>query len=236
MDIPLSESAQAVARLQKEGFYDAWLIKEQAPITFHVHPEATVSDVWMMKRVQAYRDNAKVLEVGTPHLDFYVYPSKEFAKDLGIIATFAIPSRSEVHGHYYQSKGHEVTHILLRQIIDLHRWPWSGLWPESICVLLDHERPDPKFRFLSAGYTKEIYQIPWAQWRQWLPDEYYPLAANIMSFLSERFGWATVKLFLKNLDASVPNDDVAAGTVFNFDVPALQREWNNWRMKLDVVR
>jgi len=235
MDVPLSESALAAQKLQDEGFYNSWRKMVVKPITFIIHPEVQISDTWMNKRVQAYVENASILGVKTSPLNFYVYPSMDFAKDRGVIASFAIPSKREIHGHFYQSKGHEVTHILLKQLLDRYKWPWSGLWLEGICVLLDRERPDPKLRFISCNYSQEIYQKDWTEWRTWLPDEFYPLAANIMAFLSEKFGWSAVKTFLKQLDFTQKDENVAVLMAFGQDLPHLHTQWDNWRKELQKL-
>lgn len=235
MDIQLSDSAIAVARLHEAGYYDGWTATDRSPITFHVHPDAKISEGWMDKRVQAYVENAQLLKLETPNIDFYVYPSIDYAANEGVIATFAIPSKNEVHGHFFQSKGHEVTHILLGQLINPHTWPWSGLWPEGICVLLDRENPDPVMRFLAKDYTTAAFETRWSQWRQWLPDEYYPLAANILGFLVQRYDWDRVKKFLLKLDSTKPDDNEAARAAFDSNIDSLQHEWGIWRKNLRPV-
>src|SRR3989338_7983473 len=112
----MEETKQRIQLLEKEGFFNSWPKREMELITFFVYPEFVVPENWIEKRVTIYKANAEKLRVKPPKIKFFVYPSMEDGRKIGITHAITFIKQKEIHGHIKQSAGHELAHILLGEI------------------------------------------------------------------------------------------------------------------------
>ncbi|MFH1000040.1 MAG: hypothetical protein V1783_04280 [Bacteroidota bacterium] len=228
----MEETKKNILTLKKSGFFNSWSKKETELITFFIHPDLVLPDNWIEKRLDIYKENAEKLNVISPKITFYIYPSIDAVKDLGVIPAITFVKAKEIHGHIKQSPGHELTHILLGEISPSEDLPANGLWAEGICVYLDGTNTDRKKHTISLNYDDEIIKTPWDKWRENLPSDFYPLAGSIIQYCVEKYDWDVVKKFLKELRNSGENDEKISSEIFSLPYRELQENWQEWLKKI----
>jgi len=225
----LETTRENIQKLFKEGYFDDWKVIEFDPITFYLHPQTVVAEEWFKKRSDTYSENSKRLKITEPpKVSFYVYPSLEFGKTIGITPATSFVSTRQIHGHPNQSPGHELTHILLGEINSTDNLPANGLWAEGVCVYLDGTETDRHKHAGSLNYPEETISTDWTIWRQNLPGNLYPLAGSIIQYLDTGMGWDRILSFLKELKNSGSNDAELSETLFNKNYSQLQKDWRDW--------
>lgn len=124
----MAKTQKNIAELKKQNLYNDWPQKRFGSITFYIYPDFQIENIWFKKRLILYRKNAKTLKVQPPKVNFFVYPSLETGKNIGIVPAVCFIKMQEIHGHLNQSPGHELTHILIGKINDSKNLPGNGLW------------------------------------------------------------------------------------------------------------
>src|SRR3990167_1958439 len=229
----MEETKQRIQLLEKEGFFNSWPKREMELITFFVYPEFVVPENWIEKRVTIYKANAEKLRVKPPKIKFFVYPSMEDGRKIGITPAITFIKQKEIHGHIKQSAGHELAHILLGEISPSENLPANGLWAEGICVYLDGTGTDRKKHALSLNLSDEIINTPWTQWRLNLSGNLYPLAGSIVQYCVEKYGWDAVLNYTNELRDSGANDEKLSLKIFRVNYSEMQTNWKEWLKKAD---
>ena len=224
----LETTKQGIQKLFDEDYFNNWKKIEKGKITFHLHPETKISDDWMNARSSIYLTNANKLGVTAPLVDFYVYPSLEFGKTLGITPATSFISSKQIHGHPNQSPGHELTHILLGEVNASKNLSPNGMWAEGVCVYFDGTNTDRKKHAISQNHDNETIETPWQDWGQNVTGVYYPLVGSIIQYLDESFGWEKVLMFLKELKNSGSNAAELSESIFDKKYSQLQEDYRNW--------
>lgn len=225
------ETENRILELKKQGYYNNWIKREENPITFLFEPGIKIEEWWVEKRKNIYLSNAKLLKVNSPMINFYVYPSKEFGDELGLIPALTFIEKKEIHGHLNQSPGHELTHILLREVNSYDNFPGGGVWSEGLCTFLDGNKIDRRKHVCSIKNWEEIIKISWIDWRIKLPDNIYPVGASIMQYIEENFGWNFIFEFIKNLKDYGSNEEEISIKIFKKKYLQLQNDWREWIIK-----
>lgn len=225
------ETKIRVQALKNERLYNKWRKKKVGLITFFIYPEMKIESEWFKKRSDIYRKNAKKLGVKPPKINFFVYPSMEEGEKIGIMPAVAFPENKEIHGHLRQSPGHEVTHILLRQIKPSKYLKVNRFWNEGTCTYLNGTNIDHKERVLSLNIKKEILNTPWENWYKKLPSDLYHMAASVIQFLEEQYDWKATLSYLRKLRNSPKNDNAFSKKIFNASMKDLQNNWLRWLNK-----
>lgn len=217
---------QRISALKRAGFFHDWTAKEVERIRFFLWPEMQMPPKWIQKRTAILKKNARLLGVRVPVISFYVYPSRELSKELGFVPAVSFISRREIHGHLNQSPGHELTHILLRNLNDWKSLPASGFFSEGVCTYLDGTGTDRRRHTASLRY-KLKNKIDLRAWYRYLPSEYYPLAGSFIQYLTEQYGWKKVLKLLKSLKGPRALAKIFRET-FGTDLNTAERDWRGW--------
>ena len=232
----MEETKKKIGALREEHFFDNWSKHKYGGITFYVYPALDVTDDWFKQRTDIYRINAEKLGVKAPEVNFFVYPSLEAGREMGITPSITFVKEREIHGHLKQSPGHELTHVLLGELNPTDNLPANGLWSEGICVHLDGTKTDRKKHTLSLKLKDEILRTPWSEWRQNMPANLYPLAGSIVQYCEQQFGWNKVLGYLKEVRKSGANDEELSARIFGFPYRELQKLWRDWLEKEEADR
>lgn len=226
----LNKTKEAVRALKQSGYFDNWALRKTELINFFIFPNLEVADEWFKKRINIYTENAKIFlgDSDPPKINFYVYPSIDSVKELGITPAISFLKEKEVHGHAEQSPGHELNHILLGILNPSENLPANGLWAEGLCVYFDGTKTNRKRHTLSLNYSEEIIKTPWAKWRSTLPQNLYPLAASIIQYCIETYGLKSTLKFVKNLRDSASNEEKLSCEIYKISFDNLQNDWRNW--------
>jgi len=222
------QTKQRVKKLKEEGFYDNWTKKNVGLITFFIYPDFQIDNEWFKKRLNAYKKNAKILKIKPPKVSFFVYPSIEIGKKIGIIPATCFIKMREIHGHLNQSPGHELTHVLIGKINDSKNLPGNGLWQEGLCTYLNATKTNQKKHTLSLNFSEIILTTPWEKWTKHMPGNLYPLAGSIIQYLVKRYGWKKMILFLKKLKKSAENQDKISLDIFKKSLKGIHEDWLKW--------
>ncbi len=224
----LEETKNNIRSLKEKGYFNNWEKKETDLIDFFIYPGLELPTGWSEKRISIYKENAQKLGVKPPKISFYVYPSMDAGKEIGITPAITMIKNKEIHGHLKQSTGHEPTHILLGEISPSEDLPANGLWAEGICVYLDGTGTDRKKHALSLNPTDEILNAPWTQWRKNFPGNLYPLSGSIVQYCDGKYGWDKILDFVKRLKNYSDNDEVVSPEIFGITYGQLQDNWRTW--------
>ncbi len=227
----MNETKNNIQALKKKDFFNSWTKQEIGLITFFIYPNLNLSNDWIKKRLNIYEENAKKLGVVPPKIIFYIYPSIDAVKDLGITPAITFVKAKEIHGHINQSPGHELTHILLGEISFSGDLPANGLWAEGICVCLDGTNTNRKKQVLSLNYTEDIIKTSWGNWRKNISGDFYPLAGSIIQYCVEVYNWRVLMKFIKGLKNSASNEEKLSIDIFGLSYLKLQKSWEEWIKK-----
>lgn len=228
----LEETKNKITELKKNGFFDDWTIKKTEYITFHIYPNTDISPNWIQERVNIYSQNVNIFKIDiVPSVDFYVYPSIDSVKDIGITPAISFLKQKEIHGHLKQSPGHELTHILLGHVNPSENLPANGLWEEALCVYYDGTKTNRKKHANSINYLEEILNTSWDNWRMVLPSNLYPLAGSIAQYCIEKYGTVLLLRFIKEIRDNGTNDEHICLIIFKTTYQDLQKDWKEWLKK-----
>lgn len=227
----LEETKINLNKLIKSGYFSNWQRESEGPINFIVYPGLILDSQWKQRRAEVYKENADKMGVNCAPVSFYVFPSLEAGKAIGITPAVSFIGVREIYGHLNQSPGHELTHILLGELNSTDNLPANGLWSESICVFLDGTNTDRHRHTLSLKYPKEVIDTPWENWRERLPNNLYPLAGSITQYLDSVYGWDKILVLLKGLRKSSSNDNKLCVEIFGKKYSELQKDWRDWLVK-----
>lgn len=227
----MSETKNNIQVLKKKDFFNSWSKQEVGLITFFIYPNFNLLNDWIKKRLDIYEENAKKLGVIPPKIAFYVYPSIDIVKDLGVTPAITLVKEKEIHGHINQSSGHELTHILLGEVNLSEDLPANGLWAEGVCVYLDGTNTDRKKHVLSLNYTEDIIKTPWENWRKNMPGDFYPLAGSIVQYCVKAYNWGALIKFIKGLKNFASNEEELSIDIFGLSYSKLQKNWEEWIKK-----
>lgn len=228
----LNETKNKIKKLKEDGFFNNWRIEKSEYITFYIYPNLEIPKDWIQKRIDIYSQNAKIFKIDfIPNVDFYVYPSIDSVKDIGITPAISFLKQKEIHGNLKQSPGHELTHILLGDINPSENLPANGLWEESLCVYYDGTNTDRKKHVNSINYSEEILNISWDFWRSNLPSNLYPLAGSIAQYCLEKYGLELLLKFIKEMRSNGTNDENICLIIFKISYQELQKNWRKWLKK-----
>ena len=225
------QTKNKIKELKKQGFYNNWLKKEFDLITFFIYPDFKINNEWFKKRTNIYKKNAKILKVKPLKVNFFVYPSIQVGQKIGITPAICFIKMREIHGHFNQSPGHELTHILIGKINDSKNLPGNGLWQEGLCTYLNGTNTDQRKHTLSLNISEKTFIIPWESWNKHLPGDLYPLAGSIIQYFVKRYGWEKIILFLKKLRNSANNQNKISLQVFKKPLEEIQEDWLQWIKK-----
>jgi len=220
-----------IKELKNKGFYNDWQKLIFGPITFFTPHSSDLNMDWFKKRFTAYKKNSKILKTKTPKVNFFVYPSKEFGQKIGIIPTVAFIKAREIHGHFNQSPGHELTHILLGEINSTENLPGNGLWHEGISTYLNETGTNQKKWVLSLNFSEEIINTSWLKWNKDVSGNLYPIFGSIIQYLINKYGWEKMISFLKELKNSAKNQEKISIKVFKKSINDIQKDWIRWLKK-----
>ena len=201
-------------------------------IVFHIYPNLKIPSNWIQERVNIYLQNAKIFGINPiSNVNFYVYPSINSVKDIGITPAISFLKQKEIHGHLKQSPGHELNHILLGSINPSENLPANGLWEESLCVYYDGANADKKKHANFMNYSNEILNTPWDFWRSTLPSDFYPLAGSIAQYCVKKYGLELLLKFIKEMRNNGINDEYLCSIIFKMTYQELQKNWKEWLKK-----
>jgi len=227
----MAKTKQRIKELKKQRFYNNWAKRNFGPVTFFIYPDFQIDNIWFKKRLDIYKKNAKILGVKPSKVSFFVYPSIETGKEIGITPAVCFIKMKEIHGHLNQSPGHELTHILIGEINDSKNLPGNGLWQEGLCTYLNGTKTNQKKHVLSLNFSEIVLTTPWEEWRMYMPGNLYPLAGSIIQYLVKRYGWKKMILFFKKLKKSAKNQDKIALKVFKKSLEEIRKDWLKWIKK-----
>lgn len=227
----MTKTKKRIKELKKQGFYNNWTKRNFGLITFFIYPDFEINNVWFKKRLSIYKKNAKILGIKPPKVSFFIYPSIETGKQIGITPAVCFIKMKEIHGHLNQSPGHELTHILIGKINDSKNMPGNGLWQEGLCTYLNGTKTNQKKHTLSLNFPEAILATPWKKWRKHTPGNLYPLAGSIIQYLVKRCGWEKIILFLKKLKNSAKNQNKISLKIFKKSLEEIQDDWLKWIKK-----
>lgn len=230
----MEETRSRIQTLKKEGYFNSWPKKETEAITFFIYPDFVVPDGWIEKRATIYKINADKFGINPPKINFFIYPSIEIGKKMGLTPAITFVKAKEIHGHINQSPGHELTHVILGEINISENLPANGLWAEGVCVYFDGTNTDRKKHALSLDLSDEIINTSWIQWRKNCPDNLYPLAGSIVQYCVEKYGWPDVLNYIKGLKDFSANDETLCLKIFRVSYLELQNDWKMWLKQVEA--
>lgn len=230
----MEETRSRIQSLKTEGYFDSWTKQETELITFFVYPNFLIPDGWIEKRTTIYKINTGKFKIDPPKVNFFVYPSVEIGKEMGLTPAITFVKEKEIHGHINQSPGHELTHIILGEINTSENLPANGLWAEGICVYFDGTGTDRKKHALSLDLSNMVIDTPWVQWRKNFPDNLYPLAGSIIQYCVEKYNWHDVLNYIKELENFGVNDEMLSIKIFHISYLELQNGWKKWLKKVEA--
>ncbi|MFA5392520.1 MAG: hypothetical protein WC306_02390 [Candidatus Paceibacterota bacterium] len=222
------KTKKRIKELKRQKFYNNWIKRKISLITFFIYPDFQIDNEWFKKRLNSYKKNAKILGMKPPQVNFFIYPSIEIGKKIGIIPAICFIKMKEIHGHLNQSPGHELTHILIGEINDSKNLPGNGLWQEGLCTYLNGTKTNQRKHALSLNFSEVILTTPWKKWRKHIPGNLYPLAGSIIQYLVKKYGWKKMILFLKK---SAKNQNKISLDIFKKSLEEIQKDWSRWIKK-----
>jgi len=119
-----------------DDIFNDWVILESKHLRFHFQDTSVISNTknYILVRENAYLKNNEFFESQlTDKIDFYVWATrKDMKKTFGSEGGFANSYKNEIHAHFKQTPGHEITHILCNS--GLNPTKKSALINEGIAV------------------------------------------------------------------------------------------------------
>lgn len=211
--------------LQLSEFYKKWNIIESENIRFHFQNEKNINDIdnFIKNREVAFNNinkffNAKL----NKKIDFFVWDdTKQATKKLGKNLGFPVADICLINSRNNQTRGHEITHILLSYgIVPSNQTKFIN---EGIAVYFDQTNND-RFKVAKESIKeKEINIIDlWENPEKYPTDYNYTIAAAFVSYLIEKGTEEQMKELLKDQRL------ISAQTIYkDFD-----RLVNDFNMKL----
>ncbi len=227
MKTGFEETGRRVDQLKSEGYFNNWVTYDLPLIRFRVWPGFAITKAWIQERVSCYRKNARLLGVKPPLATFYVYPSVQAGQSIGITPTVCFASKWEIHGHINQSPGHELTHILLGELVNPRFLRAHGFFDEGICVYLDGTGTDRRKHARSFEIPNITHQLLWETWSETLPSQYYPLAGSFIQYLVEAHGSKSIGAILETLQGT-GDINLAFHHVLNVALEDIETKWLIW--------
>ncbi len=228
----IKDTKNSIESLKYGGYFDNWGINKTKHIIFHIYPNLSVPAKWIQEREDIYIKNAGLFKIeNIPEVNFYVYPSIDATKEIGIVPAVSFPKQKEIHGHLKQSPGHELTHILLGSINPPENFSANSLWAEGICVYFDGTKTDRKKHTNSINYSEEAINTSWDLWKMNLPGDLYPLAGSIVQYCLEKYGMELLLNFIKEIKNSGDNEEELCKKYFRASYDQFQKDWRNWLIK-----
>lgn len=169
-----------------DNFYKDWKIVESDNFRFHFQ-NMSDSDIknYVSSREEAFQNINKFFNSILPKkIDFFVWESKEDAKNLlKANLGFADPGFCNVHSHYQQTKGHEMTHVISNytaKIINKTRFINEGT-----AVYFDMTNRDKITSAKSAIEEKDVIIDIKSMWQNKNIEEavLYPVAGAFVEYL-----------------------------------------------------
>ena len=187
-------------RFQMTDYFNDWELIETAHIRFHIQPDHKIDDIdaFCRSREYAYIQNNIFFEA-TPYkkIDFYVWSKpEESMNEIGRRLGFANAELCIVNSRIDQTRGHEITHIL----IDYGRSPVkkNRLINEGVAVAFDLTNRDRMA--LAKQSNQENYKVEdLMKSPEDIPESIlYPIGGALLEFLKERGNEAQLKAIIKN--------------------------------------
>lgn len=228
----MQNTKERIELLRRNGYFENWRVKNTENINFYIFPKLDIPIDWFEKRENIYKKNATLFEIKSPpKIEFYVYPSPDSVKDLGIVPAVSFLKKREIHGHLKQSAGHELTHILLGEINPSENFPPNGLWAEGICTYYDGTETDRRKHTTTLNYSKDILSTGWSSWNENLPGDLYPLAGSIVQYCANTYELKEVLRFVKGMRDGGTNVESLCLEIFHVSYQKLQSDWEEWLKK-----
>jgi tetratricopeptide (TPR) repeat protein len=183
-------------------FYKNWEIVESDNFRFHFQNMNDVDiERFVSSREIAYKEiNAFFKSTLPKKIDFYVWESREDAKD--ILRTnlgFSKPNFCIVHTHYQQTIGHEMTHVISNytsKIKNKTRFINEGT---AVCFDLSNQDKLKQVKDWIATNNKQIaIQEYWENGEKYDEEILYPLSGLFVKELIDNFGKEKFLEFFKN--------------------------------------
>jgi tetratricopeptide (TPR) repeat protein len=171
-----------------EFFNDAPVIESEHFI-FHFQHSTKVKDMklYVQEREEAFQRINQFFKSNLPQkINFYVYNSDaDIKKATSIAAGFAKPELCLIHSRYFQSIGHEMTHILTYYYDQPTKE--TGFINEGIAVYFDQTNQDKMELAKTILKQKGIKHLSivelWNNGNFLIDDDSYPLAGAFVKYL-----------------------------------------------------
>ncbi len=194
-------AGRELGRLGLHDDYDSWRRIESDHFVFRFSPGFPEGPLepYVRGREQAWTFVTEALG-GAPDrkIDFFFWGSDAEAQVLlwrGL--GFALPREGIIHSRWNQTRGHELTHIVVGQVFQPEHT--TKLINEGIAVYLDHRRVDRLAVARQAMAEGAPFRIV-AQWRAPTveQDAFYPVAGAFVERLAQRGGMERLRELLRD--------------------------------------
>jgi len=176
-------------------FYKDWTKVETEHFLFRFQPNTLVSDMNQFAKIRedAFIEiNSFFNSVIPKKIDFIVWNGNEDAREIGIKSLgFARPVECIIHSRFNQTRGHEITHVIVRDITKLNSR--TRFINEGIAVAFDLTKDNKldvakKIKheegFDGQVSISEAWNNP-TKYPEWV---YYPLAGELIKRIIENGG------------------------------------------------
>ncbi len=187
-------------RFQMTDYFNDWEIIETENIRFHIQSDHKVEDIdaFCRSRENAYNQNNMFFEA-TPYkkIDFYVWSKpEESINEVGRRLGFANSELCIVNSRIDQTRGHEITHILVDY--GLSPVKKNRLINEGVAVAFDLTNRDKMA--LAKQSNKENYRVEYLMnSSEDIPESIlYPIGGALIEFLMKRGEEVQLKALLEN--------------------------------------
>ena len=186
---------------QMTSFYDDWEIVESENIRFHFQESKNIADkeLFIKDREKAYEEINKFFNA-KPYkkIDFFVWDNPKQAKrKLGQVLGFANSNLCAINSRNNQTRGHEITHILVTYGIQPTKW--TRLINEGIATYFDQTNRDRMQIARESLAGKEIKIIDLWENPKNFPDDYnYTVGGALIAYLFENGSEEQMKRLLKD--------------------------------------